>query len=115
MATLADDSSPHAKVYQRLISLIKIRKRQKAFHPNATQFTLQLGTNVFGIWRQSLDRKQSIFCINNVSVEPLTISLSEINLIETYQWRDLISGAVMPDIVGEITLQPYQSVWLANE
>ena len=44
-----------------------LRKKQIAFHPNATQFTLQLGDLFFGIWRQSIDRSQSIFCISNLT------------------------------------------------
>ena len=66
-SALQDKHSQHAKVLKRMLSLIKIRTEQDAFHPNATQFTLQLGEKVFGFWRQSMDRRQSIFCISNVS------------------------------------------------
>lgn len=111
---LANEHSSHSQVYRRLIELIKIRKRQRAFHPNATQFTLQLGSKIFGIWRQSIDRKQSIFCISNVSNQPQSISLSEINLISTYQWWDLITGYEIVDLNGEVELQPYQTLWIAN-
>ena len=113
-AALSDESSAHAKVYNRLVELIEIRKVQKAFHPNATQFTLQLGTQVFGLWRQSIDRKQSIFCISNISDEPVNVPLSEINLIDLTQWRDLISDRAIDDITGQLALQPYQTVWLSN-
>ena len=47
--------------------MINLRKKQAAFHPNATQFTLQLNNDFFGIWRQSIDRSQSIFCISNLT------------------------------------------------
>jgi sucrose phosphorylase len=111
---LSDDNSTHAKVYKTLIDLIEIRKKQKAFHPNATQFTLQLGPKVFGVWRQSIDKKQSIFCINNVSDQDITISLSELNLIGLDVWSDLITGESVTDIAGEFELKPYQSTWLSN-
>jgi sucrose phosphorylase len=111
---LSDDNSTHAKVYKTLIDLIEIRKKQKAFHPNATQFTLQLGPKVFGVWRQSIDKKQSIFCINNVSDQDITISLSELNLIGLDVWSDLITGESVNDISGEFELKPYQSTWLSN-
>ena len=52
---------------EKLIDLIKIRKEQPAFHPNATQFTLNLGSSILALWRQSLDRKQSIFAINRAN------------------------------------------------
>lgn len=113
-AELSNENSHHARVYQRLIELLDIRKQQRAFHPNATQFTLQLGTDLFGIWRQSIDRKQSIFCISNVSDQPVVLSLSEINLISLDDWVDLISDSKIDDLTGDVTLQPYQSLWLSN-
>ena len=113
-SVLNDESTVHAKIYTRLIELITIRKQQKAFHPNAHQFTLQLGEEVFGVWRQSIDRDQSIFCLSNISKQSVTISLSELNLTEVDRWRDLVGGALIADTLGELTLQPYQSVWLAN-
>jgi sucrose phosphorylase len=113
-AALSDSNSIHSKVYHTLVDLIEIRKKQKAFHPNAIQFTLQLGPKVFGIWRQSIDKKQSIFCITNVSDQTLSISLSELNLIGTSDWTDLISGELVADISGEFEMKPYQSAWLSN-
>ncbi|NNE61460.1 MAG: sugar phosphorylase, partial [Woeseia sp.] len=64
---LADPDSMQSRILERLSQLIKLRRLQKAFHPNATQFTLQLGLQTFGIWRQSSDRRQDIFSISNVS------------------------------------------------
>jgi sucrose phosphorylase len=66
----------------RSCDLLAMRQRQAAFHPNATQFTLHLGNQLFGFWRQSADRRQSIFCVSNISREPQTLQLSDINLIE---------------------------------
>ncbi len=113
-AQLADEGSHHAQVYKRLVQLLAIRKKQKAFHPNATQFTLQLGDEVFGIWRQSIDRKQSVFCISNISDHPVSIALSQINLISLESWTDLLTGEPVNDLTGSIELKPYQSLWLSN-
>ena len=35
--------SDQTKIFHSIKKLIEIRKKQKAFHPNATSFTLQLG------------------------------------------------------------------------
>ena len=118
-AALADQSSTHHQVYNQLKQLLKIRRRQSAFHPNATQFTLHLGDQLFGFWRQSLDRQQSIFCISNISAEVQTLSLSDINLIDNEQWHDLITdmpcSAESPDNHQRaIQMQPYQTVWITN-
>ncbi|REL29035.1 alpha-amylase [Thalassotalea euphylliae] len=112
---LADDTSPHAQVFKHMLTLIDIRTAQKAFHPNATQFTLHLGLNLFGFWRQSQDRRQSIFCISNITDEPLALPIGELNLIITEQWQDLISGKVFDDLTQAIELAPYQTVWISNK
>lgn len=104
----------HSKVLARMKALIDIRKQQPAFHPNAIQFTLHLGLQLFGFWRQSLDRRQSIFCISNITDEPQILRMGELNLIVTDQWRDLITDSKLSDTTEEITLNPYQTVWIAN-
>ncbi|WLQ12814.1 sugar phosphorylase [Hahella aquimaris] len=104
----------HPKVFAAMQKLIAIRKRQKAFHPNATQYTLHTGDALFSFWRQSQDRMQSIFAIHNVSDQPQSINLAELNLISTDQWFDLISEQAFEDRVGQIILRPYQYIWLTN-
>ncbi|MFH1300457.1 MAG: alpha-glucosidase C-terminal domain-containing protein, partial [Planctomycetota bacterium] len=79
-----------------------------------TQFTLHLGDCVFAFWRQSMDRQQSIFAINNVTKQEQIVPLSEINLIGTDSWVDLISGELYSDLRGDLVLQPYQVIWLTN-
>ncbi len=111
---LEDPLSHHSKAFHELKRLIAIRRKQPAFHPNATQFTLHLGLQLFGFWRQSMRRDQSIFCIHNISDDVQLVALSDINLIGTDHWQDLISGMKIDDLSGSITLKPYQSVWLSN-
>ena len=104
----------HAEVFSRLTRLLEIRRQQSAFHPNATQFTLHLGNSLFGFWRQSIDRRQSIFCISNISNRTQPLALQSVNLIETEQWQDLISGQEMTSLDAVLELQPYQTVWITN-
>jgi len=111
---LDDPQSQHHLVFQRLKNLIEIRRSQTAFHPNATQFTLHISDQVFGFWRQSIDRQQSIFCIFNVTHTQQNLDLSSLNLIITDHWQDLISGEPMTDTQISVTLQPYQALWITN-
>lgn len=113
---LADENSPQAKVYSELCRRIQIRRRQSAFHPNATQYTLHpMNKALFAFWRQSRDRDQSIFCINNLSDRSQKLSLSDLNLVCTDPWCDLLSGELIEDIHDELTLKPYQSIWITNK
>jgi len=107
--------SINTKVYSSIINLIKLRKKQPAFHPNATQFTLQLEDHFFGIWRQSIDRSQSIFCISNLSKFKQKLSLLDVNLIAIEKWYDILSKSILTNLSGSITLAPYQSVWITNK
>ncbi len=112
---LSDEKSHHAQVLKALTHLITVRKKQPAFHPNATQFTLHTGEQIFAFWRQSADRKQSIFAVFNISDQPQILSLSSLNLIATDEWIDLATGQPYEDRVKSITLSPYQFIWLSNK
>ncbi len=111
---LSEAHSHHHKVYHRIRQLIQLRREQPAFHPNATQFTLHLGTQLFGFWRQSIDRKQSIFCIYNIGKEELELRLSDINLIGTDNWKELVSDTLYTSIEDTISVKPYQVMWITN-
>ncbi|HBW84376.1 MAG TPA: alpha-amylase [Gammaproteobacteria bacterium] len=112
---LKDSRSPHARIFQEVTRLLAIRKKQHAFHPNATQYTLHLGHEIFAFWRQSINRDQSIFCVSNVTDEEKSICLADINLISIDVWQDLISGEYYPDIGEYLKLRPYQTVWISNK
>lgn len=113
-ATLAAPQSANSQVFRQLRSLIELRQRQPAFHPNATQFTLQLGEHLFGFWRQSMDRRQSIFCIFNVHNQPHALRVADLNLVLTDNWHDLVSGDVLEPTTETLDLSPYQVLWLSN-
>ncbi|MGS0535561.1 sugar phosphorylase [Pseudoalteromonas sp. SaAl2] len=112
---LSDQTSHHYHVFTRINNLLAIRKQQDAFHPNATQFTLHLTGALFGFWRQSIDRRQSIFCVYNISDEPQTLVLADLNLIDTEQWFELISAQALDKDLQTFELEPYQALWLSNK
>ncbi|MCG8609452.1 MAG: alpha-amylase family glycosyl hydrolase [Pseudomonadales bacterium] len=111
---LQDTGTHHHKVINGMRRLLEIRCKQPAFHPNATQFTLHLGESLFAFWRQSTDRRQSIFAIHNINDQPQSLNLSELNLVSTDQWTDLISEQHFEDRVAQLELAPYQYMWLTN-
>ena len=111
---LIDNDTLNFQIYNELSKLIDIRKNQAAFHPNATQFTFNLGKNFFGFWRQSHDKRQSIFCVSNVTNVFQYLDLSELNLIASNEWWDLISNEIIIDIKSTITLKAYHTMWITN-
>ena len=111
---LNDERSKEAQILSGLKTLLRVRSKQPAFHPNATQFTLQLGESFFGVWRQSRDRRQSIFAITNLCATENSLNLTEINLINTESWYDLINGESLSAQQIQLMMKPYQTVWLSN-
>ncbi|WP_298635339.1 sugar phosphorylase [uncultured Umboniibacter sp.] len=111
---LSHPESPNAKVVSALKVLITLRKLQPSFHPNATQYTLQLGPGLFGFWRQSNDRRQSIFCLYNLTGETQRIPVSELNLVVLSDWYDLITDEIIAVGAGELEFQPYAFKWVSN-
>ncbi len=112
---ISDAGTMQSRVLKALTDRLKLRGEQLAFHPNATQFTVNTGDErVFGVWRQSLDRVQSLFALHNVSDEAVTLSRSALNLIDDEGWHDLLSGDAIGTDDHEITLAPYQCRWITN-
>ena len=111
---LSDTRTKNYKIFHQLKKIIQLKRKQNGFHPNATQFTFNLGINFFALWRQSLDKKQSIFCISNITNVFQYLDLSEVNLIATENWTDLITGEKIKDIQETVAVKAYQTLWISN-
>jgi len=101
-------------VFNEMKRRIDIRIVQPAFHPNATQFTLQLGEQLFGFWRQSMDRAQSIFAIHNLCGDTVEVPPTSLNLIDGDDWSDLLSGESIREFSENTQFTPYQCRWITN-
>lgn len=112
---LFDIGSTSSRVYFELKRLIAIKSKQKAFHPDATQYTLHLGPGIFGFWRQSRNHDQSIFAIHNLTDVTQEMPLSNINLTSTCNWMDLIAWDVLDLSKDKLELRPYQCLWITNK
>lgn len=112
-ARLAAPDTPQVQVLDTLRARLSIRQTRAALHPNATQFTIHIDdTRVFALWRQSLDRQQSIFALHNVSAEEVHIPALRLNLIGDVDWADLLSREAITS--ETVTLAPYQCRWISN-
>jgi sucrose phosphorylase len=111
---LSAEKDHHKIIFDELKRRMDIRKKQTAFHPNATQLTLHLGDQLFAFWRESLDRHQSLFALHNVSDKPAKVSLNELNLISTDNWRDLLTDQKFTNVKEDIELPPYGCIWISN-
>jgi len=109
VAELNDPNSFRATVFFPYINLIKIRKKQPAFHPNASFEILDIDPKVFVIKRYSED--QTIFAVTNISSQQISVSLLAEG--KSKQMTDLLTGE---KVSGEsFQLRPYQFVWLTTD
>lgn len=112
---LDDATTPQARVFRRMKELLAIRAKQPAFHPDAPQQVLDLDPRIFALQRTSLDEKQIIICLHNLSGKQ--IRLSEQTLAPHFNTasggHNLITNRTHK--ASQTTLQPYQVCWLTNQ
>ncbi|MGD2187332.1 MAG: alpha-amylase family glycosyl hydrolase [Desulfobacterales bacterium] len=109
ISELNTPESFRSRVFFPYLNLIKIRKKQNAFHPNAGFDILQIDPKVFGMKRYGKD--QTIYALTNISSEAVAVSLSGIASAD--QTTDLITGETVN--TEFFNLRPYQYVWLEDK
>ncbi len=110
MHTLLDELN-HPDGFRSLIlrsytQMIKTRKLQAAFHPNARSSILEIDPRIFSLVRKGANQK--IFVMVNISDEALTCSIAD--AADAAPLRDLIAGKIVQG--GKLDLGPYEYVWL---
>ncbi len=110
---LSNSQTPNGLVFQEFRRLLRNRRFQMAFHPEATQEVLDLGDGLFGVRRVSLSQSQEIIAVNNVTDITQELQLKKIHRIKPYQsFYDLISRRDIDGTRSRVRLRPYQSMWL---
>ena len=107
---LKNSKSKQSIFYKSLTNLLSIRKKQKAFHPNASRTTLNMGSKIFCFQRKSIDKKQSIICLTNLSSKAQYLTLNK----KLRSWKNLINQKlyILPN--KKLKLEPFQTIWLSN-
>jgi sucrose phosphorylase len=105
---LEDPDSFRSRIFFPYIGLIKTRKKQPAFHPNAFFEILELDPKIFAISRYC--KKQVIYALTNISSTRISVSLPKHR--GDSNMKDLLSGKIFK--ANSIGLNPYQFVWLVR-
>ncbi len=111
-ALLADSGSATARVMKEYTRRLQLRSQHKAFHPDAAQKVVDLGSTLFVVEREYA--AGSIVCISNFTDQYTELKIDNrlpgINRAEAC--ADVLSGQ---RYIGEgkvIALEAYQTVWL---
>ena len=107
---LKNSKSKQSIFYKSLTNLLSIRIKQKAFHPNALRKTLNMGSKIFCFQRTSIDKKQTIICITNLSSKVQNLLINK----KFRNWKNLIDRniSILPN--KKLKLEPFQTIWLSN-
>ena len=106
---LKNNKTKQSIFYKSITNLLKIRRKQRAFHPNALRQNINFGSKIFAFKRISIDKKQTIICISNLSSKIQNIHLNKIY----YDWINLF-GSKIELKNGLLILKPFETVWLTN-
>lgn len=112
---LRDKRHRRSKVFGQYTELIKKRRAEKAFHPNAEQKVIYGSEHVFSLLRTARDGSESILCLNNVSGERQLLCFNIEKLAgKCSSATDIISGREhgVRDGTLRIELEPYGMMWL---
>jgi len=109
VAVLEDPTSRTSQVFSAYSHYLQVRKTHPAFHPLAPQQIIDLGKEVFALFRISQDKKEKVLCIINITEKKQSLEINT-ELCSGLKGTDLITGAIYPP--GEIHLQPFQVLWL---
>ena len=109
LAELSDPASFRSRIFYPYLNLIKLRRSQKAFHPNAGFELLELHPQVFAIKRYCED--QTIYALTNISSAETTVSLAGTE--SSRRMTDLFTAKTIDS--KSLTLKPYQFTWLTPE
>lgn len=110
-STLDGDGEP-GRIFRGMCHLLDTRAAQPAFHPDAPQRIVDLGDHLFVVERQSLDGRQTLLAVHNLTDRDVRVSTSV--LPEANRWWDLVAGRSMPATIREAVLAPYQVAWFSN-
>ncbi len=106
ISELADVKTFRSRIFHPYINMIKIRKAQTAFHPNAGFKILSIDPRIFAIARYGKD--QTIYALTNISSSQVSCTLKGGGV--PLKMKDLLTGESLS--VDSLQLNPYQFIWL---
>ncbi len=110
-----DPDTLTSKIIRKLNSIISLRTKQSAFHPNGAQKILKVRPEIFALLRTSPNEDQHILSLINITDDEIQIAipLKEVQVLKQ-EWYDLISQDkhTFKDENISLTLKPYDIVWL---
>ena len=107
---LKNNQTKQSIFFNNICNLLKIRRNQKAFHPNASRQNLDFGKKIYGFKRISKDKKQTIICITNLSSKIQKVRINRKN----QKMKNLLNQEIHIESKKFLVLKPFETIWLSN-
>ncbi len=104
---LKNKRSKQSRFCKEILNLISIKTQNKAFHPNAKRENLNMGRKIFCFKRTSLDKKQTIYNITNLSSKYQKFKLN----YKFSKYKNLLDKT---SLSHKSELKPFETLWLSN-
>ena len=111
---LSNPVTPQAEVFSELRRMIKIRRQQSAFHPDARQDIVRINSDLFIVKRTSVDNSQTLYALSNVTERILQLPLASLGFLPGGMFNILSHDEADSALAEVLTLTPYQTVWLTQ-
>ncbi len=110
------DATLHSyHVFHGYMNLLKVRRGEPAFHPNATQQVLRVDDRVFVVIRRPAQGRPVITLVNVTDNHvSLRLSKGQWGDESIARWKDLLRGRTFNTVDSTLTvsLEPYEFLWL---
>jgi glucosylglycerate phosphorylase len=116
---LADPISLRGRIFAGLRALLEVRRSSPAFHPSATQEIIADDPRLFIVRRTSLDGRESVMCIHNVSAASVETRLKYRHLVRTATERRIFrvlfgaeDSVIRNALFLRVSIAPYAVAWV---
>ncbi|MGD8619819.1 MAG: alpha-amylase family glycosyl hydrolase, partial [Gammaproteobacteria bacterium] len=110
---MAVADSETGRVFRAYTRILQIRRRQKAFHPDAAQEILDLDNGLFGLRRVSTDGRQTILCLFNCTSQVARVGRSRLPE-DIDDWKELIGTTAVVLEEARLVLPPCAACWFSS-
>ena len=104
---MLEQESKNRTILDRLLRIINVRKQQEAFHPDAKQEWMDLGSNFIAFRRKS--ENQEIISVTNVTSHRQGIRIEAMQAV-----TELINEDHEPHGYAELLLPPFATRWFSS-
>lgn len=104
--SLAREGSSSSVACREITSMLRVRARHAAFHPDGGQRVLDMGEAIFCVERMAPDGSDRVICVHNMGGESVTVAV-DAGLVD-------LLGGVRVGQGGRVEIGPYGVAWFGS-